>query len=101
MEYSRIYFLLYAGSYIHTPLLEVSSFPDYEERDDRRTVGLFGIQPPDEAASSEHFIERTPSFHTVYKSNGNRGSTVVKVLCYKSEGRWFGPSWYQWNSSLT
>jgi len=36
-------------------------------------------QPPNEAASSEHFIERTPSFHTVYKSNGDRGGTVVKV----------------------
>ena len=23
----------------------------------------------------------------------DRGSTVVKVLCYKSEGRWFDPSW--------
>ena len=23
---------------------------------------------------------------------GGRGSTVVKVLCYKSEGRWFDPS---------
>ena len=23
-------------------------------------------------------------------------STVVKVLCYKSEGRWFDPSWCQW-----
>jgi len=23
---------------------------------------------------------------------GDRGGTVVKVLCYKSEGRWFGPS---------
>ena len=22
----------------------------------------------------------------------DRGSTVVKVLCYKSEGRWFDPS---------
>jgi len=21
---------------------------------------------------------------------------VVKVLCYKSEGRWFDPSWWQW-----
>jgi len=28
--------------------------------------------------------------------NGDRGSTVVKVLCYKSEGRWFNPSWCQW-----
>jgi len=24
----------------------------------------------------------------------DRGSTVVKVLCYKSEGRWFDPSWW-------
>jgi len=23
-------------------------------------------------------------------------STVVKVLCYSSEGRWFDPSWCQW-----
>ena len=23
----------------------------------------------------------------------DRGSTVVKVLCYKSVGRWFDPSW--------
>jgi len=27
---------------------------------------------------------------------GDRGSTVVKVLCYKSEGRGFDPSWCQW-----
>jgi len=26
-------------------------------------------------------------------SVGDRGSTVVKVLCYKSEGRWFDSSW--------
>jgi len=26
---------------------------------------------------------------------------VVKVLCYKSEGRWFDSSWCLWNSSLT
>jgi len=26
----------------------------------------------------------------------DRGSTVVKVLRYKSEGRWFDPSWCQW-----
>jgi len=25
--------------------------------------------------------------------NGNCGSAVAKVLCYKSEGRWFGPTW--------
>ena len=28
--------------------------------------------------------------------SGDRGSTVVKVVCYKSEGRWFDPSWCQW-----
>jgi len=32
---------------------------------------------------------------------GDRGSTVVKVLCYKSEGRWFDPSWCHWNFTLT
>ena len=31
----------------------------------------------------------------------DRGSTVVKVLCYKSEGRWFDSSWCHWNFSLT
>ena len=25
-------------------------------------------------------------------NEGDRGSTVVKVVCYKSEGRWFDPS---------
>ena len=33
--------------------------------------------------------------------NGDRDGTVVKVLCYKSEGRWFDPSWCHWNFSLT
>ena len=27
---------------------------------------------------------------------GDHGSTVVKVLCCKSEGHWFDPSWCQW-----
>jgi len=29
------------------------------------------------------------------------GCTVVKVLCYTSEGRWFDPSWCQRCFSLT
>jgi hypothetical protein len=33
--------------------------------------------------------------------NPYRGGTVVKELCYKSEGRWFDPSWCHWNFSLT
>jgi len=28
------------------------------------------------------------------------GSTVVKVLCYKSVGRWFDSRWCHWNFSL-
>ena len=32
-----------------------------------------------------------------FVDHGDRGGTVVKVLCYKSEGRWFDPSWCQWN----
>ena len=32
--------------------------------------------------------------------DGNRGSTVVKVLCYKSEGHWFDSRWCHWNFSL-
>ena len=32
---------------------------------------------------------------------GDRGGTVVKVLCYKSEGRWFDCRWCHWNFSLT
>ena len=32
---------------------------------------------------------------------GDRGGTVVKVLWYKSEGRWLDPSWCQWNFSFT
>jgi len=29
-----------------------------------------------------------------------RGGTVVKVLCYKSEGRCFDPSWCHWKFLL-
>ena len=36
-----------------------------------------------------------------YVMVGHRGSTVVKVLCYKSEGRWFDSRWCHWNFSLT
>jgi len=32
---------------------------------------------------------------------GDRGGTVVKALCYKSEGRWFESRWCHWNFSLT
>ena len=32
----------------------------------------------------------------ILHDTGDRGSTVVNVLCHKSEGRWLDPSWYQW-----
>ena len=39
------------------------------------------------------YIRIKMHIHTI---RGDRGSTVVKVLCYKSEGRWFDPSLCQW-----
>jgi hypothetical protein len=39
------------------------------------------------AAQSEHFYRPV--------------CTVVEVLCYKSEGRWFDSRWCHWNFSLT
>ena len=41
------------------------------------------------------------NFRILYHSIGDRGSTVVKVLCYKFEGRWFDSRWCHWNFSLT
>ena len=32
---------------------------------------------------------------------GDRGGSVVKVLCYQSEERWFDCRWCHWNFSLT
>ena len=40
-------------------------------------------------------------FGQVYFRIANCGRTVVKVLCYKSEGRWFDSKWCHWNFSLT
>jgi hypothetical protein len=40
--------------------------------------------------------EKRRDFLLVNCLKANRGSTVVKVLCYKSEGRWFDHSWCQW-----
>ena len=39
-------------------------------------------------------------WHNDSMTNGDRGGTVVKLLCYKSEGRWFDPSWCHWNFLL-
>jgi hypothetical protein len=36
----------------------------------------------------------------MYLSRRGGGSTVVKVLCYESEGRWFDSRWCHWDFSL-
>ena len=38
---------------------------------------------------------KVPIFIGPQAYTGDRGSTVGKVLCYKSEGLWFDPSWCQ------
>ena len=43
----------------------------------------------------------TAVFPNLLYFKGDRGGTVVKVLCYKSEGRWFIPRWFHWNFWLT
>jgi hypothetical protein len=40
-------------------------------------------------------------FRLVLEMGTADGGTVVKVLRYKSEGRWFDSRWYHWNFSLT
>jgi len=40
-------------------------------------------------------------FFKLLELTGDRGGTVVKVLYYKSEGRWFDPSWCHWKLLLT
>jgi len=42
------------------------------------------------------FKKKVDIFNIYYTFIGDRGGTVVKVLRYKSEGRWFDPSWCQW-----
>ena len=37
-----------------------------------------------------------PFRNTLFRPGGGRGSTVAKVLCYKSEGRWFDSRWCHW-----
>ena len=41
-----------------------------------------------------HFEDRE-NFTLLHSNIGDRGSTVVKVLCYKSKGRWFDPSLHE------
>ena len=63
-----------------------SKFPWVCKRTCSKFIGLLGTRP------------RKFSPALVF---GDRGGTVVKVLCYKSEGRWFDSRWCHWNLSST
>jgi hypothetical protein len=71
-------------------LLEHSVLCYVHNRKDPNKVGFIGIFHP---------------FRNVNKlftrEQGDRGGAVVKVLRYKSEGRWFDSRWCHWNFSLT
>jgi hypothetical protein len=43
------------------------------------------------------YLNITHSDKYVYRYGGDRGDTVVKVLCYKLEGCWFYSRWCHWN----
>jgi len=48
-----------------------------------------------------HILYSSFILHVSFRYVGDRGSAVDKVLCYKSEGHWFDPSWCHGNFSLT
>jgi len=58
-------------------------------------------QTENSSKSNSVVVKLDATFSTGTSIYGDRGSTVVKVLCYESEGRWFDPRWCNWNFSLT
>jgi hypothetical protein len=46
-----------------------------------------------------NLLENTQKTIIYLSKEGDRGSTVVKVLRYKSKGRWFDPRCCHWNFS--
>jgi hypothetical protein len=61
-----------------------------------RLCALFKAVSGDRAWKAIRESLRRPYYLSrVDRVRGDRGSTVVKVLCYKSEGRWFDPRWCQ------
>jgi len=52
--------------------------------------------------SHKTLIQLSPvHFAVIQRLLGDRGSTVVKMQCYKSESHWFDTRWCHWNFSLT
>ena len=72
------------------------------------SVGFLWMSDQTDAESLVLFqtYRETPEIKGTFPVNitllgGDRGGTVVKVLRYKSEGRWFDSRWCHWNFSLT
>ena len=55
----------------------------------RHHIFTFSLPLTGTSISGEN-LNNFRTFRGIYY--GDRGGTVVKVLCYKSEGRWFDPS---------
>ena len=81
--------------------------PQGNERNFRRTVSKYpGFEPLADPKQGVDRLRYDVIFATLLlKLHINKSwyckRSVVKVLCYKSEGRWFDPSWCHWNFSLT
>jgi len=70
-----------------------SAFVIRERNEHETYVASTGVTKTDESNRHIKFL----SFKVLYMwTEGDRSSTVVKVLCYKLEGRWFDPNWCQW-----
>ena len=85
--------------YFLDPLLHVSAYMAIFRE---ATVSITQTHSKCSHSSITHC--NVPLYKTILHAQliaGDRGSAVVKVLCYKSEGRWFDPSWCHWNFSLT
>jgi len=60
-----------------------------------------GSDPVTVVTNSLHRHDQSIDLGIYDSDTEDRGGTVVKLLCYKSEGRWFDPSWCHWNFLLT
>ena len=68
---------------------------------DKKNLTFYFAQRPNFSSAHNTQCKRGVEYCDVPATVKDRGSSVVKVLCYKSEGRWFDPRWCQWNFSLT
>jgi len=69
-----------------------------DQRQRRPTSRSFGAKPLRKMGKYTHTHTHTHIYIYIYIYHC---STVVKVLYYKSEGRWFDSRWCHWNFSLT